>query len=420
MGDIAVRISLGIFGNLRKIIRNKAGGVMTYSALAVPVLVGAAGLSVDVSSWHLHHKALRASADAAAMSGALELLRTGSSQIDPVVVASAERNGFNASEDTIVINNPPVSGSRAGATDSVEVIITRQAPAILSSLIKSGPQTIVARAVAYGSANDTCVWALNPSVSGAITVSGGANVTLDCGMFINSNNSSALSQSGSSCIHATEAKVVGGYSGTCVDPAPSTGVPPIEDPLSWVEPPAYSGCDVNGKTKVNDGASLTLNPGVYCGDIEVQSGGILHFNPGLYVLAGGGLSFSSSAVVTGYDVNFYLSEFNGQNDTINIASGASVDLVAGSHGGLDGILFYHDANSPSGLSHNITGGASMNLDGILYFPSQNLKFAGGSSTDTTNSILIADTVTFTGNTEIGLSGSAVSANPLLISAKLVE
>jgi hypothetical protein len=62
----------------------------------------------------------------------------------------------------------------------------------------------------------------------------------------------------------------------------------------------------------------------------------------------------------------------------------------------------------------------MNLDGILYFPNQNIKFAGGSTSDATNSILIADTVTFTGNTEIGLTGSVVAANPLLISAKLAE
>jgi len=400
---------------------------MTYTALAIPILVGAAGLSVDISSWHLHHKTVRASADAAAMSGALEILRTGSCNFnDPdddcrkVTKASAGRNGYHDGEDTIVINSPPLSGSRAGASDSVEVIITRQAPAILSSLIKSGDQTIVARAVAYASVNDTCVWALNPDVSGAVTVSGTADVNLDCGMFVNSDDPNALSQSGSSCVHATEGKVVGGYTGDCVDPVPSTGVPPIEDPLSWVEPPTYGACDVNAKTKVNSGQTKTLDPGVYCGSIEVQSGGNLHFNPGLYVLNGAGLTFASSAVVTGYDVNFYLSEFNGQSETINIASGANVDLVAGSNGGLDGILFYHDANSPSGLSHNITGGATMNLDGILYFPNQNLKFAGGTSGDTTNSILIADTVTFTGNTEVSLSGGNVSANPLLISAKLVE
>ena len=405
---------------IRRLFNDRAGGVMTYAALLAPIVIGAAGLSVDVSSWHLHHKVMRSSADAAAISGALELLRTGTGQVNAAATAAAQRNGFKNGEDTIVINSPPLSGSRAGATDSVEVIITRQAPAILSSIIDVGYQTIVARAVAYGTANDTCVWALNPSVGGAVTVSGGAQVTLDCGMFVNSSSSSALSQSGSSCLNATEAKVAGGYSGTCVSPTPSTGVPQIEDPLSWVEGPSYSACDVNNKVKVNAGETKTLSPGVYCGGIEAQSGGTLHFSPGLYILNGGGLTFSSSATVTGTDVNFYLTEFNGQSGTISIAAGATVDLSAGSWGGLDGILFYHDRNSPSGLSHSIAGGATMNLDGILYFPNQNIKFAGGSSLDATSSIIIADTVTFTGNTEIGLAGAAVSANPLLVTAKLVE
>lgn len=406
---------------LGRFLHNEAGGAMIYAVLLIPILVGAAGLSVDVSSWHLHHKALRASADAAAMAGALELLRTSSSQIDQAATSAAGRNGFKVGQDTIVINNPPLSGSRAGASDSVEVIITRHVPALLSGMISnSDTQTIVARAVAFGSANDTCVWALNKNVSGAVTVSGDAEVDLDCGMFINSKNSNALSQSGSSCIHATEGKVAGGYSGSCIDPVPSTGVPQIEDPLSWLEPPEYTTCDVNGPVKVNSGQTKTIDPGVYCGGISVQSSGTLHFNPGLYILVGKGMTFNSGAIVTGYNVNFYLSEFNGASGTINIAAGAIVDLVAGDNGGLSGVLFFHDRNSPSGVSHNITGGATMNLDGILYFPSQNLKFAGGSSGDTSKSILIADTVSFTGNTEVSLSGSAVSANPLLISAQLVE
>lgn len=411
---------LGWPAKLARLWRDRAGGATTYVALLAPVVVGAAGLSVDVSGWHLHHKVARSSADAAAISGALELLRSGGGQIDAAVLAAAQRNGFKNGEDEIVINNPPLSGSRAGASDSVEVIVTRQVPAILSSIIGVDSQMVVARAVAYGSANDTCVWALNPSVSGAVTVSGGAQVELDCGMFVNSSNSNALNQSGSSCVRATEAKVVGGYSGTCVDPQPSTGVPPIEDPLSWLQPPAYSSCTVNSPVKVVQFQNKTLDPGTYCGGIDVQSGGRLHFNPGLYILVGKGITLNSNAVVTGYDVNFYLSEFNGQSGTINIASGAIVDLVAGDNGGLDGVLFFHDANSPTGVSHSITGGASMNLDGILYFPSQNVKFAGGSSGHATNTIIIADTVTFTGNTEVSLSGSAVSANPLLISAKLVE
>ena len=97
---------------IRRLFNDRAGGVMTYAALLAPIVIGAAGLSVDVSSWHLHHKVARSAADAAAISGALELLRTGTGQVNATVLAAAQRNGFENGEDTIVINSPPLSGSR--------------------------------------------------------------------------------------------------------------------------------------------------------------------------------------------------------------------------------------------------------------------------------------------------------------------
>ena len=405
---------------LNRLFSDRTGGVLTYTALLVPVLVGAVGLSVDVASWDASHKVLRSSADAAAISGALELLRTGASNIDSAAISAAERNGYKNGKDTIVINHPPLSGSRKGATDSVEVIITRKAPAFFSSIIRPGPQTIVARAVAFGSANDTCVWSLNPNKSGAVTVNGSANVNLDCGMFVNSNNPQALNQTGSSCLTATEAKVNGGYDGTCINPTPNTSVPQIQDPLAWVQAPTWSSCDVNKKTNVVAGQTVTLDPGVYCGDISVQGGATLNFNPGLYILNGAGLNIASSATVNGTGVNFYITQFNGTSDGVSIAGGANVNLTAGNNDPIAGILFYADRNSPTNIPVSFSGGANMHLDGILYFPNQNVSFSGGSSLAATATIIISDTVTFTGNTEVGLSGSVISANPLLISAKLAE
>ena len=58
---------------IRNLINDRQGGVMTYAALIMPVIVGVAGLSVDVSSWHLQRKALRAAADGAAIAGSLRL-----------------------------------------------------------------------------------------------------------------------------------------------------------------------------------------------------------------------------------------------------------------------------------------------------------------------------------------------------------
>ena len=138
---------------------------------------------------------------------------------------------------------------------------------------------------------------------------------------------------------------------------------------------------------------------------------------------GAGISFSSSSTVTGTDVHFYLTENNGTSDNITISAGANVTLVAGTtdYYGMAGILFYHDRNAPTNVTHSLAGGANMDLEGILYFPTTDVKYSGGSSFDTNASMIIADEVQITGNTNLGdFDGSAAQANKILIEARLVE
>jgi hypothetical protein len=125
--------------------------------------------------------------------------------------------------------------------------------------------------------------------------------------------------------------------------------------------------------------------------------------------------------VTGNELNFYLSENNKTPDTIDFAAGADVTFSAATTGDLAGILFFGDRNTTGNLVHNLTGGSTMDLDGISYFPAQDVQFSGGTNLDATSSLLIADTVTFTGNSEVGdFQGSATQSNNNLIAAILVE
>jgi len=403
---------------------NSSGGVLIYTALALPVLLGATGLSTDVALWYAHKRVIQSAADSAAVAGALEVLRT---ENGTLIVEAAGRdavsNGYKAAAgDIMSVNYPPSSGTRAGAEDSVEVVIRRPAPTLFSRIFLEGPVTISARAVATAAVMDTCVWALDPTAGGAVKVSGGAQVSLGCGMIVNSNDPNALTQSGSgSCLTASRVKVVGNFAGTCIQPNPMTGVSAIQDPLKSLAPPSHGSCDHHGKTRVGAGESVTLQPGVYCGAIEVVSDGSLSFAPGVYVLDGAGLKFSAQANVVGEGVSFYLSGNSGAADNISIQAGAKVSLSATTSGDLAGVLFYHDRNSPTNVTHSLTGGSTMDLEGILYFPKQNLNFSGGTSLDSSASMIIANTVSFTGQSHLGnLEDSAVQTNPSLITAALVE
>jgi len=408
---------------IRRLLGNKSGGVLLYTALSAPVLLGFGGLAVDVAFWNIEKRAVQAVADAAAVAGALETLRSGGG---PEVFQAAERdavgNGYqSAAGHTLSIHYPPISGPRAGSGDAVEVVASRPLPLFLAQIFLSQAPTVTARAVATAGLDNNCVWALHPNKKSAFKVAGGVNASLNCGIIVNSVDLDALSQSGTtSCLTAKKIKIAGNFTGDCVVLPPLVNVPPVDDPLAALQPPDFGGCDHNGNIVVNGGESVTLSPGVYCGNIKAVSTGTITFEPGLYVLNGAGLDIGAQATAEGNGVSFYLTENSGNNN-ITITAGATVSFVAATDGPLPGILFYHDRNSPGNVTHNLTGGSTMAIEGIIYLPNQNISYNGGTTFNATASILIAQTITFTGQSNLGeFEGTAVEANTTLIAARLVE
>ena len=419
-----------LFDTCARLWKDKSGGVMIYTALALPVLLGVSGLSVDVGSWYANKRVAQASADAGAIAAALEVMRRGIggddnvaySVLEAVALSSAAENGYDASGgDSIQINNPPTSGAYAGSAEYVEVIVQRPAQVFLAGFLFDQTVTVAGRAVAQAAFNEACIWGLSPTADKAVKVSGGAQVNLPCGIFSNSNAPEALSTDGGACITASRIKSVGGATGDCMNPGAVTGMRPITDPFADMQPPSYGGCDFTGNIRVNNGETLTLAPGTYCGNITVNGGGTLNFDPGLYVLDTAGLNFASSSQIVGNDVTFYLTENSNQGTNIKVAAGASVTLSAPIGGDLPGVLFYQDRNSPPDIRHTFTGQSNMTLEGILYFPNQSLKFSGGGVIDPVTTVIVADTVEFTGNTTTdNIDGSVVTGNPFLIVVHLVE
>jgi hypothetical protein len=272
--------------SIRKWIKDRTGGVFIYTAIVAPVLLGLAGLSIDVGVWYANTRLAQTAADAGALAGALEVMRNSSateSTVETAVGRDTTANGFTtANGDTIDVEYPPDSGLYAGAMDSVEVIVSRPAKSFLSQLVFSGTTTINARAVARGVLNDTCVYSLNPDASGALKISGGAQVNLGCGVVANSSDSSALTENGASCLTSTQVKVVGDYTGDCVSPAPLTGVSPIADPLESIQAPAFFNDTATTEIyTAAGGQTLNLTPGTYCGNITATSTGVINFAPGL-------------------------------------------------------------------------------------------------------------------------------------------
>jgi len=425
MRKLIVGFWQGLYGDRR-------GSVLAYTAIALPVLIGFAGISIDIAYWYAKVRHLQSVADSAAVSGALENLRSDGSQT--AIQAAAEADAANYSfaktneRDIVVYHPPAISVTYAGFADMVEVVVSEPGSSVIAQSLFGINPTFTARAVAKSDTNNTCIWSLNPSATAAVSVQGAAQVSLGCGVLVNSDDPYAISQGGSSCLNSTEVKVVGGSSGSCINPAPDTGVSPVIDPLAAFDfetlyTEAYGSlpsCSIQNNTITT--GNKTLLPGCYKKDFKINTSGTVTFQPGVYILDGAALEISAQSIVNGDGVVFYLTNSTGGlSGDVKINGGASVQFNAPNTDPFAGMLFIQDRDLPAGTPYKLNGGSGQDLEGIIYLPNQHLEYASGATLNSASSLIIADTVTFTGNTDIGVfENTPVLSNPLLFTSYLVE
>lgn len=402
--------------NLRLWLKNEKGGALPLAALGMTALMGFMGLALDFGYIHRHKRIMQTAADAGAMAGASEIYRNRRTFISGSAQNATDINGFkNGTSTTVVtVSSPPTTGVYTGNQQYVEVNITQELPSYFIKIFGVTSTTVRARAVAgVGARSNNCIYALDPDDEKALTVTSQSRLTANCGIVDNSNKYNAFNVESGSQVAATGISVTGGSnvtSGSGVTPAVNTQQPRQPDPLGYLQPPTYSGCTHSNRVKVSSG-TFTLNPGVYCGGIEVASGATVTFAAGLYIIkdnnSGGGLMVGSGSTVRGTGVTF----FNTGGDKyrpIEILSGSSADLAAPTSGPWANILFYQDPNAgkPGDVYMNLVqSNIVAKFSGILYFPTQILALATSNSTATlTNSAVIGRTIMVESGSQITVNG----------------
>ncbi len=413
--------------SLGGLARNRSGQTIVVTAVLLPALLAVTGLVVDGGLVYQVKRRMQTAADAGAIGAAQEMWRGGSG----TVVVSAARsdaalNGFvHDSNATVEVNRPPLAGPRSTDGRFVEVIVRRSVPTTFLRVINRNSTEVAARAVA-GLINsaDGCVMSLDPSERGALTVQGTSALWADCAVYVNSNDSRAINVNGGGCIYAGDVAVRGGWvsngSANCINPPPSPEMPRALDPLAYLIPPLVTGLAVGVNTKITEGA-VTLNPGRYVGGIEI-SGGTVTFSPGTYILDGGGLKITGNAVVVGNGVTFYNTNTGpiGLWGDFDIAGTVQADLRAPDSGPYEGMLFWNDSNAPNREPGSVIAGTSdSRLEGALYFPTTHVTWAGTSSTANWN-MIIAATVTITGNAVVSSDYNNSTILPPTRKAMLIE
>lgn len=314
-----------------------------------------------------------------------------------------------------------------------------------------GQNNVTISATAVGQTSTTagsiggCIFAMNPTASGAFTITGNVTISTACSAVVKSTSASAFSMVGNSTFNLSNGAEVGvvgtGTSGwslsggaQIINATTSTSESPVNiqtfnDPLAGVAVPSPTGLTIQSSSSltVKPNATVTLSPGIYCGGMDLK--GTVTLKTGTYILAGGGLTIDSQAVVndTGTGEMLYNTSSNSQAwgcggstaaGSFTFNGGASINLIGltVSDGvGSVGVLFFDD-RSASGLSHKINGNSTSTFDGAMYFLTGSLQFAG---TNRTPGFLyiVADTITLNGTSNLGSDHSSLaSVNTLAPSA----
>jgi hypothetical protein len=407
---------------LRRFRHDQSGTYMIVAGLAMPVLVGTAGLGTEAGWWLYTHKNMQSAADSAAVSAA-----TAGSNLNTEADTVTALYGFtNGTKNvTVTVNQPPSTGNYTSSPQAVEVLISQPQPRLLSALFGTDPILIKARAVALGNAGTGCVLALDPTASSAVKVSGSNQLNLiKCNLYSDSNANPSLDVSGSATVSANQVGVVGNISGASNITATNgirTGMRPIADPYANVSPPPEPSCS-NAKITVNsNGKNTSLPPGCYSGSITVNAGATLNLDPGIYYLDGANLSVAGNATITGTGVTLVFTGSGSSWGTASIGSNAIVNLTAPTSGPTQGIVMYGDRKMPVGTAFNLTGGGTQNFGGAIYLPKANLSFSGGDGTTTSCTKIIADTIALTGTSNLQVNCAALGTAAIgITTAQLVE
>ena len=196
---------------------------------------------------------------------------------------------------------------------------------------------------------------------------------------------------------------------TLTYPPPRDGAPTVADPYADVEviPNPLPSCLHSDYSTTNPD---TLSPGRYCDDLKINSGDVVTFNPGVYLITEGDFDVNAGAVLNGTDVTIIMTADDpGDTGSFRINGSATVNLTSPGPAGHNywpysgdyaGILVYVDRNSDPNVNHFFNGGSNMLMQGAIYAPVDVINFGGGADITTGCLQVIGSQVHFSGTSNV--------------------
>jgi hypothetical protein len=420
------------------------GQAVVLFAILMLALLFAVGLAIDAGQLYSAKRTEQEAADAAAFAGAVVLYQQGTgAEAITAARTDAQTNGYisgggctlstagacydAATQTTVSVYWPPISGSYLGNIKHVEVSITRQVKTALVPA-QAAFNPVRARGVAGSEPlnngyaimaldrGNTCD-AFNTQSNGDLHLFGG-------GILVNSSCGSAADNDQDTASRFTiqspyPLDVNGGATGHWAD----LGIPvnpghnQIPDPFAGFPKPAITGLPTCNSLAACQDASGNQIPGVYTTNLGGSGNTDMQLNPGIYILKAG-MDTAGNRDVVGSGVFLYNTYSTypaapGASPNchqINLQGNATSTLSAQTTGTWANLLVYQDP--ACSVAMEIGGNGTFSGTGSIYIPSAEFVFDGNPST-LSGSQLIARTVNIqNGNITINYN-PVTTAQPIL-------
>lgn len=395
------------FTFLRHFLYNRAGNVAMLGALLIPVVIFAAGGAIDYLRWAGQRSDLKQLSDTLATRGAREfLLANATEQNIKAVIQAAINNDVAANAGLGELKHETIV-DMANTTVTVSLTQPPKPGVLLTNFVPYSDTLVISSTAVARGGSSICVVTLDEKEEGAFNAEMNSSLQADeCSVLSNSIHSKGMIVSQAARVSAELICSAGGYGGNFINysPSPTTDCPIYEDPLKARIPPSFAGCDhtdmelgsptivtstLSTVVNIADGAPVggltrglglkeishteyTLEPGVYCGGLNIGSDADVTLESGIYIMKDGPLAVALGGRLHGEGVSFYLT---GSNAVFYFGGQSLVELSASQTGELAGILFFEDRAAPEGRLHQILSGNARELIGTFYLPKGTLRVA---------------------------------------------
>ncbi len=366
---------------LRRLGNDQSGNVALIAALAAVPFILAIGIAVDYTRAAAAKSDLQAAIDASVLAGAQDGTAGWTTVAGAMLSSSVKTTDFTLSSSSFTKGaDGNYVGIASGAVDTAFANLFA---------VSSLPVSATATAVVKASSDNVCILLLNTSATPGLLLNSGATINApNCQVHVKSTGNPAATFNASTTLSTKKICVAGANvidnGGT--HPNLTKGCATASDPFAGTLPtPASSSCTYSN-VNVN-GGTYTAWPGVYCGWINFNNSPTVNFQPGVYVIKGGGVN-ANGGTWNGNGVTFYFpdSSYIQYNGTVKL------NLSAPTSGTYANLLMYEAGGlGKTGFSMNATDGATMS--GLIYLPSRQLTLNSGASVGSENLTLVLDTLT---------------------------